>query len=232
MKKKLVVLTGAGISAESGIKTFRDSDGLWEGHNVQDVATPEGFYKNPALVLDFYNQRRRQLKEVEPNLGHRVLADLENDFEVHIITQNVDDLHERAGSSNVLHLHGELLKVRSVQDYNTTIDWKEDLILGDVDAQNRQLRPHIVWFGEEVPALEEAVALTTSADFFAVIGTSLQVYPAAGLLDFTPATCPLYYIDPNPIKIPNLRNPLEIIPVFATEGVPLLRKKLLDRLVL
>jgi NAD-dependent deacetylase len=231
MKKKLVILTGAGISAESGIKTFRDSDGLWEGHNVQDVATPEGFYKNPALVLDFYNQRRRQLKEVEPNLGHRVLADLENDFEVHIITQNVDDLHERAGSSNVLHLHGELLKVRSVADYNTIIDWKEDLVLGDVDAQSRQLRPHIVWFGEEVPALEQAVALTTTADFFAVIGTSLQVYPAAGLIDFTPAKCPLYYIDPNPIKIPNLRNQLEIIPVFATEGVPLLRKKLLDLLV-
>lgn len=231
MKKKLVILTGAGISAESGIKTFRDSDGLWEGHNVQDVATPEGFYKNPSLVLDFYNQRRRQLKEVEPNLGHRVLADLENDFEVHIITQNVDDLHERAGSSNVLHLHGELLKVRSIADYNTIIDWEEDLVLGDVDTQNRQLRPHIVWFGEEVPTLEEAVALTTTAAFFAVIGTSLQVYPAAGLIDFIPANCPLFYIDPKPFKIPNLKNPLEIIPLFATVGVPLLRKKLLDQLI-
>ena len=228
MKKKLVVLTGAGISAESGIKTFRDSDGLWEGHNVMDVATPEGWDKNPALVLDFYNQRRKQLKEVHPNLGHQILAELENEFEVYIITQNVDDLHERAGSSNVLHLHGELLKVRSTKSSNYILDWTEDLNFGDLDNNQNQLRPHIVWFGEEVPALEEAIRITEIADYFAVIGTSLQVYPAAGLIDFTHPETPLFYIDPNPIKIPNLRNPLEVIQDVASEGMKTLKKKLID----
>ncbi|WP_269685477.1 SIR2 family NAD-dependent protein deacylase [Flavobacterium lacustre] len=227
MKKKLVVLTGAGISAESGIKTFRDSDGLWEGHNVMDVATPEGWRKNPVLVLDFYNQRRQQLKEVQPNLAHQILAELENDFDVFIITQNVDDLHERAGSTSVLHLHGELLKVRSSINPNYILDWREDLNLGDTDKNNNQLRPHIVWFGEAVPALEEAVAITQNADYFAVIGTSLQVYPAAGLLDFTAPQIPVFYIDPKPIKIPNLRNPLDIIPEVASEGMKILKKKLL-----
>ncbi len=227
MKKKLVVLTGAGISAESGIKTFRDSDGLWEGHNVMDVATPEGWRKNPVLVLDFYNQRRQQLKEVQPNLAHQILAELEHDFDVFIITQNVDDLHERAGSTSVLHLHGELLKVRSSINPNYILDWREDLNLGDTDKNNNQLRPHIVWFGEEVPALEEAVAITQNADYFAVIGTSLQVYPAAGLLDFTAPQIPVFYIDPKPIKIPNLRNPLDIIPEVASEGMKILKKKLL-----
>lgn len=227
MKKKLVVLTGAGISAESGIKTFRDSDGLWEGHNVMDVATPEGWRKNPVLVLDFYNQRRQQLKEVQPNLAHQILAELENDFDVFIITQNVDDLHERAGSTSVLHLHGELLKVRSSSNPNYILDWREDLNLGDTDKNNNQLRPHIVWFGEAVPALEEAVAITQNADYFAVIGTSLQVYPAAGLLDFTAPQIPVFYIDPKPIKIPNLRNPLDIIPEVASEGMKILKKKLL-----
>ena len=227
MKKKLVVLTGAGISAESGIKTFRDSDGLWEGHNVKDVATPEGWHKNPALVLDFYNQRRAQLKEVLPNRGHQILAELEQDFEVFIITQNVDDLHERAGSSNVLHLHGELLKVRSTKNLNYVLDWQEDLNFGDVDDDNNQLRPHIVWFGEEVPALEEAVSITESADYYAVIGTSLQVYPAAGLIDFTKVTTPLFYIDPKPIKIPNLRNQLEVIPEVASKGMQQLKAILL-----
>ena len=227
MKKKLVVLTGAGISAESGIKTFRDSDGLWEGHNVMDVATPEGWHKNPALVLDFYNQRRRQLKEAKPNLGHEILAELEKDFEMHIITQNVDDLHERAGSTNVLHLHGELLKVRSVRNPNHILDWQEDLNFGDLDDENNQLRPHIVWFGEEVPALDQAIQITKTADYFAVIGTSLQVYPAAGLIDFTSRETPLFYIDPKPIKIPNLRNPLEIIPEVASKGVEIMRNKLL-----
>ncbi|MDD2822258.1 MAG: NAD-dependent deacylase [Flavobacterium sp.] len=227
MKKKLVVLTGAGISAESGIKTFRDSDGLWEGHNVMDVATPEGWRKNPVLVLDFYNQRRQQLKEVQPNLAHQILAELEHDFDVFIITQNVDDLHERAGSTSVLHLHGELLKVRSSINPNYILDWCEDLNLGDTDKNNNQLRPHIVWFGEEVPALEEAVAITQNADYFAVIGTSLQVYPAAGLLDFTAPQIPVFYIDPKPIKIPNLRNPLDIIPEVASEGMKILKKKLL-----
>ena len=228
MKKKLVVLTGAGISAESGIKTFRDSDGLWEGHNVLDVATPEGWHKNPALVLDFYNQRRKQLKEVQPNLGHQILAALEKDFEVYIITQNVDDLHERAGSSTVLHLHGELLKVRSTANINYIVDWKEDLNFGDYDDNNNQLRPHIVWFGEEVPALDEAIKITQSADYFVVIGTSLQVYPAAGLIDFTSSEIPVFYIDPKPIRIPNLRNPLEVIPEVASEGMKILKKKLLD----
>jgi len=226
MKKKLVVLTGAGISAESGIKTFRDSDGLWEGHNVMDVATPEGWHKNQALVLDFYNQRRKQLKEVKPNFGHQILAELENDFDVYIITQNVDDLHERAGSTKIVHLHGELLKVRSSRNENYVINWQDDLNIGDNDQHGHQLRPHIVWFGEQVPALEEAIILTEQADYFAVIGTSLQVYPAAGLISYTPKTTPIYYIDPKPIKIPNLRNPLEVIPNIASEGVRVLKEKL------
>lgn len=227
MKKKLVVLTGAGISAESGIKTFRDSDGLWEGHNVLDVATPEGWYKNPALVLDFYNQRRKQLKEVQPNLGHQVLAELESHFDVFVITQNVDDLHERAGSTNVLHLHGELLKVRSDANPNYILDWQDDLNMGHFDNNQNQLRPHIVWFGEEVPALEEAIALTETADYFAVIGTSLQVYPAAGLIDFTHQRTPIFYIDPKPISISNLRNPLVVIAENATIGMKTLQKKLM-----
>jgi len=227
MKKKLVILTGAGISAESGIKTFRDSDGLWEGHDVMEVATPEGWYKNQELVLDFYNKRRQQLKEVNPNLGHIILAELEKDFDVQIITQNVDDLHERAGSSNVLHLHGELLKVRSTQNKNLILDWTEDLLTGDLDTNGHQLRPHIVWFGEEVPALEEAIDITETADYFAVIGTSLQVYPAAGLISYTPSTTPVFYIDPKPISIPNLRNKVETIAKFASEGVADLREKLL-----
>ncbi|MBF7090065.1 NAD-dependent deacylase [Flavobacterium sp. ALJ2] len=228
MKKKLVVLTGAGISAESGIKTFRDSDGLWEGHNVMDVATPEGWYKNPELVLDFYNQRRKQLKEVVPNLGHTILAELEKDFDVHIITQNVDDLHERAGSSKVLHLHGELLKVRSSQDLNYILDWHDDLFISHLDKKGNQLRPHIVWFGEEVPALEEAIEIAEQADYFAVIGTSLQVYPAAGLISYTPANTPLFYIDPKPIKIPNLRNKIEVIPEIASKGMEILKIKLAE----
>lgn len=226
MKKKLVVLTGAGISAESGIKTFRDSDGLWEGHNVMEVATPEGWTKNPSLVLDFYNKRRQELKIVQPNLGHQILAGLERDFEVHIITQNVDDLHERAGSTKVLHLHGELLKVRSTINLNYILDWQVDLNLGDLDEDHHQLRPHIVWFGEEVPALEYAINLTQEADIFAVIGTSLQVYPAAGLIDFTKNQIPLFYIDPKPAKIPNLKNPIEIIDKIASEGVLILKERI------
>ncbi|KOP36224.1 NAD-dependent deacylase [Flavobacterium sp. WLB] len=226
MKKKLVVLTGAGISAESGIKTFRDSDGLWEGHDVMEVATPEGWNKNQELVLDFYNKRRQQLKEVQPNLGHQILAELEKDFDVYIITQNVDDLHERAGSTKVLHLHGELLKVRSVKNRNLILDWTADLLTGDLDENGHQLRPHIVWFGEEVPALEEAIDITETADYFAVIGTSLQVYPAAGLISYTPSTTPVFYIDPKPISIPNIRNKVEVIAKTATEGVAELREKL------
>ena len=227
MKKKLVVLSGAGISAESGIQTFRDSDGLWEGHNVMDVATPEGYRKNPALVLDFYNKRRQQLLTVQPNEAHFILAELEKDFDVHIITQNVDDLHERAGSSKVLHLHGELLKVRSTKNHNHILDWKTDLLDSDKDDDGFNLRPHIVWFGEEVPALEEAVQLTSEADLFLVIGTSLQVYPTAGLVDFVPKRSTIYYIDPKPIKIPNLRNELVVFAEGASKGMQLLREHLL-----
>ncbi len=227
--KKLVVLTGAGISAESGLKTFRDADGLWEGHNVMDVASPEGWYRNTALVLDFYNQRRRQLHEVKPNHGHIVLAELEKDFDVHIITQNVDNLHEQAGSSKVLHLHGELLKVRSTKNEEYILDWNHDLVLGDVDDKDNQLRPHIVWFGEMVPALEEAITIIEQADYVAVIGTSLQVYPAASLMHYAIPSVPVFYIDPRPASINNLQNPLEIIAMNATDGVPLLREKLLKR---
>ena len=229
MKKKLVVLTGAGISAESGIKTFRDADGLWEGHDVMEVASPEGWHKNKELVLDFYNQRRRQLHEVNPNLGHYTLAQLEKEFDVHIITQNVDNLHERAGSSKVLHLHGELFKVRSSKNENYILDWTTDLNIGDTDANGNQLRPHIVWFGEAVPALEKAIEITQQADYFAVIGTSLQVYPAASLLHYTNYNTPVFYIDPNPVTIYDLSNPLEVIAMNATEGIPVLREKLLDK---
>ena len=226
MKKKLVVLTGAGISAESGIKTFRDSDGLWEGHDVMEVATPEGWHQNQELVLDFYNKRRRQLKEVQPNLGHQLLAELEKDFDVYIITQNVDDLHERACSTNVLHLHGELLKVRSVRNRDLILDWTDDLFTGNFDKNGHQLRPHIVWFGEDVPALEEAIQITEAADYFAVIGSSLQVYPAAGLISYTKSITPVFYIDPKPISIPNIRNKVEIIAKKASEGVADLRERL------
>ena len=226
MKKKLVVLTGAGISAESGIKTFRDADGLWEGHNVNDVATPEGWRKNPKLVLDFYNKRRQQLKEVQPNLGHQILSELENDFEVQIITQNVDNLHEKAGSSNVLHLHGELLKVSSTINRNYILDWEIDLNIGDVDDKGNQLRPHIVWFGEEVPALEQAVAIIEKADILIIIGTSLQVYPAAGLMNFAKPSIPVYYIDPKPAQIYDLPNDIKIIAATGSKGMKIVQKDL------
>lgn len=225
--KKLVVLTGAGISAESGIKTFRDSDGLWEGHDVMQVATPEGWSKNSALVLDFYNQRRRQLHQVKPNSAHHILAELEAYFKVTIITQNVDNLHEIAGSSDVLHLHGELLKVRSSINENYILDWHTDLNIGDCDTKGHQLRPHIVWFGEMVPALEQAVNITKQADYLVVIGTSLQVYPAASLVEYVNPNCIVFYIDPKPAKINNLKNNLQIIPLMATQGVPVLKEKLI-----
>ncbi len=227
MKKKLVVLTGAGISAESGIKTFRASDGLWEGHNVMDVASPEGWENNPALVLDFYNQRRKQLHEVQPNPGHKILAQLEKDFDVHVITQNVDNLHERGGSSKVLHLHGELFKVRSTENPDHILHWEHDLNLGDVDENGHQLRPHIVWFGEMVPELDQAIRIAQQADFFAVIGTSLQVYPAAGLMSYTKPGIPVFYIDPKPAGISNLNNPVAVIEKIASEGVADLRETLM-----
>jgi len=194
----IVVLSGAGISAESGINTFRDSNGLWEGHDVMSVASPQGFSKDPALVLDFYNQRRKQLFEVKPNKAHIALAELENKHRVNIVTQNVDDLHERAGSTEVTHLHGELLKVRSTLNEHDIYDWKKDLNLGDVDANNHQLRPHIVWFGEAVPKMEEAILLVNKANIVIIVGTSMQVYPAAGLIQYVQSSCLIYFVDPKP----------------------------------
>ncbi|WP_353778735.1 Sir2 family NAD-dependent protein deacetylase [Winogradskyella sp. 3972H.M.0a.05] len=199
--KHIVVLTGAGMSAESGIKTFRDADGLWEGHDVMEVASPEGFRANPALVLDFYNQRRRQLHEVKPNAAHLALAELEKNYKISIITQNVDDLHERAGSSNVLHLHGELLKARSTYDEFDVMDWTGDINLGDTCQKGYQMRPHIVWFGEAVPMIPKAVSICETADIVLIIGTSLQVYPAASLMHYAPPKAPIYYIDPNPALV-------------------------------
>lgn len=216
--KKIVVLTGAGISAESGIKTFRDANGLWEGHDVMEVASPEGFAKNPELVLEFYNQRRRQLKSVKPNKAHINLAKLENFYHVEIVTQNVDDLHERAGSKNVTHLHGELLKVRSITDEHNILEWKKDLFLGDVDAKGNQLRPHIVWFGEMVPMLDKAIELVKSAAILVIIGTSMQVYPAASLIHYKPLATPIYFIDPKPNISYNSFANLTIIAKVASEG--------------
>lgn len=196
--KKIVVLTGAGISAESGIQTFRDADGLWEGHDVMEVASPQGWAANRELVLDFYNQRRKQALSAEPNQGHLALADLEKDFEVTIVTQNVDNLHEKAGSSNVIHLHGELFKSRSTLDESLVYDMQGwELNLGDKCEKGAQLRPHIVWFGEMVPMMEVAIDASMSADIFMVVGTSLAVYPAAGLIHHTRPNIPKYIIDPN-----------------------------------
>ena len=226
LQKKIVVLSGAGISAESGIKTFRDSDGLWEGHAVSDVATPEGWSKNPELVLDFYNQRRKQLLEVQPNRGHQIIAALENDFEVSIITQNVDNLHEKSGSTSVIHLHGELLKVRSVANPNYILDWQQDLYLGDVDTEGNQLRPDIVWFGEEVPTIELAISMVQNADILLIIGTSLQVYPAASLIHYAKPTIPTYYIDPNPSSIYNLPKNLKVIATTGSKGMEIVQKEL------
>lgn len=226
MKKKLVVLSGAGISAESGIQTFRDSDGLWEGHNVNDVATPEGWLRNPELVLDFYNQRRKQLHTVIPNTGHEILAELEADFKVQIITQNVDNLHEKAGSTDVLHLHGELLKVRGTANKNYILDWNDDLNLGDLDNNGNQLRPHIVWFGEEVPALEKAVSIVEKADILIIIGTSLQVYPAASLMNFANPNIPVYYIDPKPATIYDLPNDIKVIATTGSKGMKIVQNEL------
>lgn len=215
--KHLVVLTGAGMSAESGLKTFRDENGLWEGHDVTKVASPEGFKANAELVLDFYNQRRKQLKETSPNKAHIALAELESKFKVSIITQNVDNLHERAGSSSILHLHGQLTKVRSTGNPNIIKDWTEDLVLGDVCEEGYQLRPHIVWFGEAVPMIEPAVSLCQTADIMLIIGTSLQVYPAASLMHYAPQGIPLFYIDPKP-QLESQGN-LTVIPKIASEGI-------------
>lgn len=216
--KKIVVLTGAGISAESGISTFRDADGLWENHDIMEVASAEGWRNNPELVLKFYNLRRKQLQEVVPNAAHIYLKELEKKYEVVVITQNVDDLHERAGSSNIIHLHGELLKVRSDRDENLRYTWHGDVKLGDRAADGAQLRPDIVWFGEMVPLLGKAVEEVVTSDLMLVIGTSLQVYPAAGLIDYMRTGSPVYVIDPNTVPVPH-KTKLKVIRKTAAEGV-------------
>jgi NAD-dependent deacetylase len=222
--KKLVILTGAGMSQESGIRTFRDSDGLWEEYNVMDVATPQAWAKNPELVMRFYNERRKQLLECTPNAGHYGLAALEKSFDVQIITQNIDDLHEQAGSKNVLHLHGELKKARSSVDENLIYEiagW--ELKFGDKCVKGSQLRPHIVWFGEAVPAISEAMQIVQQADVFAVIGTSMNVYPAAGLINYIKRGTPIYLIDPNPVDV---YTNVTFIQEKAGKGVDILTDKL------
>lgn len=222
-KKHIVVLSGAGVSAESGLKTFRDTDGLWNGYDVYEVASPEGWHKDPQLVLDFYNARRKDVAAALPNDAHIGLAELEKDFDVTIVTQNIDDLHERAGSTKVLHLHGEIFKMRSVADENRFFDIRGDINLGDKAADGAQLRPHIVWFGEAVPMIEKAAALLNDCDYFVVVGTSLQVYPAASLLYFAPPYLPKFIIDKK-IPVTEKQNNLHIIEMPATEGVEELKR--------
>lgn len=224
--KKIVVLTGAGISAESGIKTFRDSNGLWENHRVEDVASPEGWAANRALVLDFYNQRRRQLLQCQPNRAHIALAELEQKYDVTIVTQNVDDLHERGGSTNIIHLHGELLKMRSSLDENLVYPCTGDINIGDKCERGSQLRPFIVWFGEDVPKIGDAVEVVRRADILIVIGTSLVVYPAAGLLNYARYDIPKWLVDPSTMQLPRIPN-LTFINQKATTGVDTLVKQLL-----
>ncbi len=228
-KKKLVILTGAGISAESGLKTFRDSDGLWEGYEVTEVATPRGWRKNPQLVLDFYNARRKNVADAQPNAAHYGLAELEKDFDVIIITQNIDDLHERAGSTNILHLHGEIFKMRSEWDETLISEIRGDIKLGDIAADGAQLRPHIVWFEEPVPKIEEAIPLVFAADIFVVVGTSLVVYPAAGLLNYVALDTPKYIVDKKIPYTSPMQN-LTLIEKPATEGVKELATLLINQL--
>ena len=217
-KQKLVVLTGAGISAESGLRTFRDSDGLWEGYNVQDVATPRAWYRDPQLVLDFYNMRRKDVLAAMPNAAHKGLAELQKHYDVYIVTQNIDDLHERAGSKHVLHLHGEILKMRSDKNPLKHYDIKKDIQLGDKAEDGGQLRPHVVWFEEPVPMIEQAIPIMYEADIFVLIGTSLAVYPAAGLVDYVKETVTKYVIDKQIPAVSRYRN---VIPIEkpATEGI-------------
>lgn len=217
--KKLVVLSGAGMSADSGLRTFREMGGLWEEYDVYEVASPGGWAKDRGLVLRFYNERRKQLLNARPNQGHEGLAELEKEFEVHIITQNIDDLHERAGSTNVLHLHGELRKSRSTADPDLVYDiegW--ELNEGDVCEKGSQLRPHVVWFGEAVPAIEQAAGIVSAAGIFVIIGTSMNVYPAAGLIDYVPRGVPIYVVDPNEVSIPGYPR-LHVIRKRAGEGI-------------
>ena len=224
-KKKLVVLTGAGISAESGLKTFRDSDGLWEGYDIEDVATPRAWRKNPQLVLEFYNYRRKNVSDASPNAAHIGLAELEKDWDVHIITQNIDDLHERAGSTKILHLHGSIFKMRSEHDEELVFDIRGDMKIGDLAPDGAQLRPNIVWFEEPVPAIPDAVSIVRSADVFVVVGTSLVVYPAAGLVNYAPFEIPKFIIDK---KIPYSSGVYNLVSIEkpATEGVKDLIEKL------
>lgn len=230
MKKKLVVLSGAGISAESGISTFRDSNGLWENHRIEDVASPEGFKRYPELVLEFYNLRRRQLQEVQPNKANEILADLEKYFDVFIITQNVDDLHERGGSTQITHLHGELLKVRPVNSEENAVDWRDDLQIGDLDKNGVQLRPHIVWFGEMVPEMDTAIEIASQADIFLVIGTSMQVYPAAGLVHYVPEHCEIFVIDPH-LEASRFSDAQNCFKMTASEGMQQLKDILLNKYI-
>lgn len=221
--KKIVVLTGAGISAESGIKTFRDSDGLWENYDIRDVASPEGWRRNQALVLDFYNQRRKNVLDVLPNEGHKALVKLEKAYNVVIVTQNIDDLHERAGSANIIHLHGEILKMRSSKVETEILDCKDDILEGQLCKYGSQLRPHIVWFGEAVPLMEDAYHEIQTADYVLVIGSSMQVYPAAGLVAAAPRNIPIWFIDPFPQlnhELKTLKN-LTVVAENATIGVPM-----------
>ncbi len=216
--KNLIVLTGAGISAESGLQTFRDSDGLWMGYDINEVATPDGWKKNLKLVLDFYNMRRKEVAKALPNAAHIALASLQQYFNVTIITQNIDDLHERAGSKNIIHLHGEIFKVRGENDTNTFYKIKDDIKIGDLAADATQLRPHVVWFHEEVPMIEKAMSVMREAELFILAGTSLQVYPAAGLIDYLPNGIPKYIIDKNPPYIPPHHN-FHVIKKSATQGI-------------
>ena len=219
--KHVIVLSGAGISAESGLKTFRDSNGLWEEHRVEDVATPEAFLRDPDLVMRFYNLRRAQLKEAEPNEGHRLIAALEEDYRVTVITQNVDNLHERGGSTEVVHLHGELTKVRPVRGAGAVREWAGGLEIGHLDEGGIQLRPHIVWFGEEVPMIERAAREMQTADAVIIVGTSLQVYPAAGLVGLTPDDVPIIYIDPHPTVSYEMRGrkDIHVLEMGGSEGM-------------
>lgn len=227
MRKKIVFLTGAGISAESGIKTFRDSDGLWEGHKVEDVATVAGWRKDRQKVLDFYNERRKQMSSVEPNEAHILIAQLEREFDVVVITQNVDDLHERGGSSDVMHLHGELAKMCSSMDKTKTLPYIDDIKLGDKHEDGSQIRPFIVWFGEDVTMIDDAIRQVKTADFLVIVGTSLEVYPAAGLMGYAKSSCELFYIDPKPKMNTGVAQYFTIIKKSATTGV----KEFVDNLL-
>ncbi len=230
MKPNIVILSGAGISQESGISTFRDSNGLWQNYDIKQVASPEAWQKNPDLVLDFYNQRRRQLLKVKPNAAHKAISELQKHFPVYVITQNVDDLHERAGNQNVLHLHGELIKVRSVKNPSLIYPWYKDLHRGDVAEDGAQLRPHIVWFGETVPAINQATKLTQQADIFIIVGTSMQVYPAAGLIQALPPNAQIFYIDPHPAPL-NVNHHTKVIAQKSGVALPELVSQLIKKYV-